>query len=410
MLPVNVLVNRLRVLIFARLFIAAFFLFYAQRVFPTDALVFYSVIVATTLLSAFYVLWLSAGKGLRILAWFQIVCDLILESALVYYTGSADSLFASIYILTILSAGLIIAPAASFYVAAGSSVSFLLAVFLEPPVSVSFSGLWQEARRDVVYLFYASYVRITVFFLVAVLTYFFSQRIRKLEDKMKSQERLVFLGEVVSTIAHEIRNPLASISGAVELILKQVDAKLNEKQKKMMHAVVDESERIKRVFSGLLDYSRLPELRLEEINIAPFLDDIFLLMSHQHSFNSKVNVEALYKNKRKDVKLTVDPEQMKQVFMNLIANAYEAMPGGGRLKVNAKTGAGAVSISFEDNGVGMDRKTLNSLFLPFKTAKPNGTGLGLAQAYKIVSQHGGRLVIQSKKGKGTKAEVILPGI
>ena len=303
MLPVNVLVNRLRVLIFARLFIAAFFLFYAQRVFPTDALVFYSVIVATTLLSAFHVLWLSVGQGLRILAWFQIVCDLILESALVYYTGSADSLFASIYILTILSAGLIIAPAASFYVAAGSSVSFLLAVFLEPPVSVSFSGLWQEARRDVVYLFYASYVRITVFFLVAVLTYFFSQRIRKLEDKMKSQERLVFLGEVVSTIAHEIRNPLASISGSVELIQKQLDEKLNEKQRKMMNAVVDESERIKGIFSGLLDYARLPELHLEEIKITSFLDDVFLLMSHQHSFNSKVKVDALYKSRAKDVTL-----------------------------------------------------------------------------------------------------------
>jgi signal transduction histidine kinase len=99
---------------------------------------------------------------------------------------------------------------------------------------------------------------------------------------------------------------------------------------------------------------------------------------------------------------------MKQVFTNLISNAYEAMPEGGRLKVNLKAGPGYVSILFEDNGVGMDRKTLNSLFLPFKTAKLNGTGLGLAQAHKIVTQHGGRLVIRSKKGKGTRVEIVLP--
>ncbi len=406
MLPINTLITRLRILIISRVFIAAFFLFYAQFIFRVEELVFYSVIVMTALLSAFYVIWLSLGQGLRILAWFQILCDLILESVVVYYTGGADSLFATIYVLSILSAGLIISPVASFYVAFGSSASFLLAVYLEPFEWAPFPSSWLTARRDPIYLFYASYVRITVFFLVAVLTYFFSQRIRKLEVKMKSQERLVSLGEVVSTIAHEIRNPLASISGSVELIQKQLDEKLNEKQRKMMNAVVDESERIKGIFSGLLDYSRLPALCLEDVKMAAFLNEIFLLMSHQPSFNEKVKVDTLYKNK--DVKLKIDPEQMKQVFMNLIANAYEAMPEGGRLMVHMKVSHGHVSVLFEDNGIGMDRKTLNSLFLPFKTAKPNGTGLGLAQAYKIVSQHGGRLVVQSKKGKGTKAEVVLP--
>jgi two-component system sensor histidine kinase PilS (NtrC family) len=403
MFTAPILMSRLRILIIARLFIAAFFLFYAQHVFSIEDLVFYLVIVVTTLLSAGYVFWLSVGYGLKILAWFQILCDLILESILVYYTGGADSLFAAIYVLTILSAGLIVSPAASFFVAAGSSVSFLLAVFMEPSGSLSGS---EEVRRDLVYLFYASYVRITVFFLVAVLTYFFSQRIRTLEDQMKTQKRLVFLGEVVSTIAHEIRNPLASISGSIELIHKQIEEKLSEKQKKMMNIVIDESERIKNIFSGLLDYSRVPELSLEEVKMAPFLNEIFLLMSHQPSFNGKVKVDTRFGNK--DVKVRVDPEQMKQVFTNLISNAYEAMPEGGRLKVNLKAGPGYVSILFEDNGVGMDRKTLNSLFLPFKTAKLNGTGLGLAQAHKIVTQHGGRLVIRSKKGKGTKAEVILP--
>jgi two-component system sensor histidine kinase PilS (NtrC family) len=410
MFPINVLIPRLRILIISRIFIAAFFLFYAQRVFPIEELIFYSVIVATVFLSAFYVIWLSVGRGLQILVWLQIVCDLILESVVVYYTGGADSLFATIYILSILSAGLIVSPAASFYVASGSAVSFLLAVFLEPVEWIPFLKTSLVTRRDPVYLFYASYVRITVFFLVAILTYFFSQKIRKLEDQMKTQERLVFLGEVVSTIAHEIRNPLASISGSVELIQKQLGSKLNEKQGKMMGAVVDESERVKNIFSGLLDYSRLSEPHLEEVKLKAFLDEILLLAPHQHSFNPKVKVETVYRRKNSDTVLRIDPEQMKQVFMNLIANAHEAMPHGGSLKISAHSAHGHTSIIFEDNGTGMDRKTLSSLFLPFKTTKPNGTGLGLSQAYKIVGQHGGSLTIQSKKGKGTKAEVTLPRI
>ncbi|MBI4372573.1 MAG: hypothetical protein HY585_02450, partial [Candidatus Omnitrophica bacterium] len=215
MLPVAILTQRIRVLIFARLFIATVFLFYAQFVFPTERILFYSIIAACCGLSIIYVLWLISAKHLTALAWFQIVCDLLLESALVAYTGGADSLFATIYVLSILSAGPVLSPAAGFFVAAGSSICFIGAVILYNSGGITVAE--PAGRRDLIYLFYASYVRITVFFLVAILTYYFSRMIQKLEDRVKTQERLVFLGEVISSIAHEIRNPLASISGSVEL-------------------------------------------------------------------------------------------------------------------------------------------------------------------------------------------------
>ena len=397
-------------MIISRLLIAAFLLFCAQFVFPAEGITFYAIIASISVISVVYVFWLIWGKYLRLLGYVQIACDLILESGLIYYTGGADSLFATIYVLSILSAGPIISPIASFYVATGSSVCFIATVILlcsgHTLPGLSTPSTFYGTRWDAVYVFYATYVRVTVFYLVAILTYYFSQMIRKLEGKMKIQERLVFLGEVVSSIAHEIRNPLASISGCVELLLKQLNPSLNDRQRQLMTAIVDESDRINRIFSGLLDYSRFPELQLEDVAIEPYLDQVFMLMQHQKCFNSKVKIERLYKGK--DIRMRVDPEYLKQVFMNVIANAFDAMKNGGNLKVTSAVNHVDVLVSIEDTGCGMDKKTLDSIFIPFKTTKQGGNGLGLAQAYKIVSQHNGRLSVHSQKGKGTRIDIFLP--
>lgn len=410
---VTIQVKRLRILVISRLFIASFLLFYAQFIFPVEGMLFYSIIAIISVLSIFYVLWLLCARRLRLLAYVQIACDLILESALIYYTGGVDSLFAGVYVLSILSAGSVLSPRASFYVATGSALCFvgtILAVFFHwVPFQMVLPNLPEYGvRRESIYLFYAGYVQITVFFLVAILTYYFSQKIERLEDKMKIQGRLVVLGEVTSNIAHEIRNPLASISGSVELISKQLNSQLTEKQRKLMDAIVDESLRINQIFNGLLDYARIPKLQLEKVWVEPFLDQIFLLMKHQETFNSKVKIQALYRNKR--AKISVDPEQMKQVLMNILTNAFDAMPDGGFLTVNSNSSRYETVISVEDTGIGMEPKTLDSLFTPFNTTKVNGTGLGMAQVHKIISQHGGKVSVRSKPGAGTRIDLVLPKV
>ncbi len=405
--------RRLRILIISRLFIASFLLFYAQFVFPIEGVVFYSIIAVILILSVLYVLWLLSGRRLWLLACTQIAFDLILESALIYYTGGVDSLFSGVYVLSILSAGSVVSPRASFYVATGSAICFIGTVLLVHFHWVPFGGTLSSfttygVKRESVYLFYAGYVQVTVFFLVAILTYYFSQKIERLEFKMKIQERLVVLGEVTSNIAHEIRNPLTSISGSVELISKQLNLQLTEKQRKLMDAIVDESLRINRIFNGLLDYARTPELHFEKISLKPFLDEIFLLMKYQEVFNPAVEVKNLYHEK--SVKINADPEQMKQVLMNVITNAFEAMPDGGSLAVDVSTNQHEAIISIKDTGAGIDSKTLESIFVPFKTTKSNGTGLGMAQVHKIINQHGGRVSIDTKQGIGTRIDLILPRV
>lgn len=404
------LVRRLRTFIIARLFIAAFLLFYAQFVFNVERIVFYGIIAAVSVLSVVYLGWWLSGKALRVLAYLQIALDLILESVLVYYTGGVESLFVTIFILSILAAAAVISPESSFYFAVGASAGFISAVLLN---YLNWApGGWPRpdfdffSYRNAIYVFYASYVWVTVFFLVAVLAFYFSRMIRRLQDTVKTQERLVYLGEVAAGIAHEIRNPLTAVSGSVQLLERELRGHLNEEQKQLMTAVVDESERINQIFTGLLDYTRVPELRYEEIDLSHFLDQILFLLSHQNDYNSGVSIERL--DKGKNIKFKADPEYLKQAAMNVLANAFQAMPAGGRLMIDGNHQRNHVEISFKDTGIGMDKQVLNSIFVPFHTTKPKGTGLGMAHAYKVIAQHRGRIHIQSKKGIGTEVAFVLP--
>jgi two-component system, NtrC family, sensor histidine kinase HydH len=406
----NLLIKRLQILMMARLFIATFFLFYAQFVFPSERIVFYSLIAFIAIVSLIYIFWLVVGMHLRALAFIQIGLDLGLETVLIYFTGGLESLFATVYVLSILSAGFVLSPNSSFYIAANSSLLFIGCVCMFAmnlgPRSLSQELTIFPVRLDWMYVFYATYVRVTVFFVVAFLSYYFSGMIRRLENQMKMQERLALLGEVVSTIAHEIRNPLASISGSVELFNKEMHQSMSSKQLKRMNAVVDESERIKRIFNELLDYVRVPSLTCECIPAKKYLNEILSLISHQDFYDSRVKITRAYYQKK--MNLFIDPEYMKQALMNVLANAFQAMPQGGCIKIDCQDERGVVRLSIHDSGVGMNKKSLNSLFIPFKTSKAGGTGLGMAQTYKIVNQHGGKITVKSKKGEGTLVDLTLP--
>ncbi|OGW79591.1 MAG: hypothetical protein A3G33_07285 [Omnitrophica bacterium RIFCSPLOWO2_12_FULL_44_17] len=403
--------TRVRTLIIARLFVATFFLFCAQFVFKINLTVYYAIISIISILSIIYVLWWLTGKSLTLLAYIQIFFDLLIESILIYYTGGIDSVYSTIYILTIISSSFVLLPYASFYAAALSGIVFTFTVLAYQKHWLPFAYILPSpdfiSTPDAVYVFYACYVKITVFVIVSILTYYFSAHILRLEKQVRMQRRLVFLGQVTSSIAHEIRNPLASISGTVELLARQLNDRLNENQQNLMTAIVEESSRVKRIFSGLLDYSRIPELKLSSIDFESFMDQVLLLLEHQDGYQPQVKVSRLYKGKK--IRLKADPEFLKQAVMNVLINAHQAMPEGGDLVIDARPSRNQVSMIIEDTGSGMSRETLNSIFVPFKTTKKNGTGLGLAEAHKIVTQHEGTIRVKSEAGKGTRVEIILPG-
>ncbi|MBI4387928.1 MAG: GHKL domain-containing protein [Candidatus Omnitrophica bacterium] len=403
--------QRIRVFIILRLFIAALLLFLAHYVFKLEILIFYYLIAAISVLSLIYLGWLIYGKGLTFLMWIQIIFDLLLETALVYYTGGVDSLFAPIYVLSILSAGMFIAPWSSFLVAGLSSFLFSGLVILNyfrgiPTVTLVIGTPSVQSGNDVLYIFYATYVRVTIFFIVAILTNYMTETILHLENRIRLQERLAFVGDITSRIAHEIKNPLAAISNTLEVIMEDLKSNLSEKNLKLMSAVIDESERLKRVFGKILDYSRVGELRTQKIPLNQLIDKVLLLFSTSKEFEvNNVFVEKKYNNK--NVMVLVDPEQMIDAFSNIIRNAYEAMPHGGVLTIEINEYPEAVELIIADTGEGIKKEIRKALFTPFKTTKRMGTGLGLAQVHKIVSLHHGKVEVESNEPKGTQVRILL---
>lgn len=402
-------IGRIRAFIILRLFIVTLLLFLANYVFRIETLIFYYIIAAVCVLSVVYLLWLIYAKRLGFLMWLQIVGDTLLETILIYYTGGVDSLFAPIYVLSIISAGILIVPWASFIFAGFCSVLFSGLVVLNqggmvpkifPAVNPAF-----DASHDNLYLFYATYVRITIFFVVAILTNYLTAMILKLEEKIRLQQRLAFLGDITSRIAHEIRNPLAAISGSIEVLAGELGASLGEKHMKLMNAAVDESERLKRVFSRILDYARMDDIKPEKVSLDQLMDRVLLTFEHNKEFNGNVSVVRKYQGKK--VYCEVDPEQMRDAFSNVIRNSYEAMRDGGLLAIQMTPLSEEIEVAINDTGEGIKKETFKTLFAPFKTTKKTGAGLGLAQVQKIVSLHGGRVSVSSHPGKGTSVRIFL---
>jgi len=234
---------------------------------------------------------------------------------------------------------------------------------------------------------------------------------KQLELALKRQDRLAALGELSARMAHEIRNPLAAISGSVQLLAGH--GCLREHESRLLAIVTRESERLNGLITDFLAYARPAVPRFEQFRLADLMDDLVTLLSADVRFervtlDTQVAPELLIK---------ADRGQLHQVMLNLLQNGAEAMPQGGVLSLAATRQDGQddagqrialVGISVSDQGCGLDEETCRHLFEPFWTTKPNGTGLGLATVYRIVETHGGTIQAQAREGGGTVFTILLP--
>jgi two-component system sensor histidine kinase PilS (NtrC family) len=229
--------------------------------------------------------------------------------------------------------------------------------------------------------------------------------LKLLETEMKKKEQMAAIGELSANIAHEIRNPLASLKGSIEMLRED---NIPQSQKtKLMEIALNEMERLNRIITDFLTYSRPSSPVFSLIDIISVLDETMELL--KHSEHNKDNIFFLtgYSG---SLETRADSQKMRQVFWNLGLNALEAMPGGGELNVRAERVNGKIAIVFMDTGYGISAQDTEKIFYPFFTTKENGTGLGLAIAYRIVEEHEGTIQVSSTPGKGTTVTVILPDI
>jgi len=225
-----------------------------------------------------------------------------------------------------------------------------------------------------------------------------------LKDRQIMQsEKMASLGELAAGIAHEIRNPLAIISGSAETMKKRGD---KETKEEMIDYIMEESDRIDTMITDFLDFAKPKEPKLVSCDIVQVIRKTIQLIFPQ---SRTQNVEVVEEFPGKPLYIEVDPELIQHAFMNIELNALEAMEQGGVLKVNVLPNhGGRVLIKFSDTGKGVPLKISRKIFDPFFTTKEGGTGLGLSIAHNIVESHGGTLTNTSHEGRGTTFTISLP--
>jgi two-component system sensor histidine kinase HydH len=229
---------------------------------------------------------------------------------------------------------------------------------------------------------------------------------RELQDNfesMKRTERLYAIGQLSAGLAHEIRNPLASIAGATGILKRNPDA--SQKRTECLAIIDKECERLNRLLTSFLEFARPRPPRYLAVNPATILDSVIDLA--MHALGQKTIV--LHKELASDLPpLECDPEQLKQVLLNLVINSIQAMDGSGVIALSAARQKQKVLIQVKDEGCGVHPEHLGKIFDPFFTTKENGTGLGLSVVHQIVEQHGGLLTAQNNPDRGMTVSVLLP--
>lgn len=229
--------------------------------------------------------------------------------------------------------------------------------------------------------------------------------VRAMEETARRQDRLAAVGRVAAGIAHEIRNPLAAMRGAIQVL--QADLKDNSSEAQLMGIILNESDRLNKIITDFLTYARPRLSEFEAVDLRDAIKETFTLLKHspelkeEHKLVEVLSDEPLITH--------ADMAQLRQVFWNLARNAIQAMPDGGELRVEARRRRnGRIQIIVTDTGCGMSPQQVERLFEPFTSTK-GSTGLGLSIVYQIIRDHGGTVNVRSLEGNGTTITIELPG-
>lgn len=272
----------------------------------------------------------------------------------------------------------------------------------------------------------------------AVLIFQDVTKVVEMEAELRRSERMAAVGELGAKIAHEIRNPLAAISGSIE-ILRRGEAgarravEPGSESERLMGIVLRETDRLDGLITDFLDYARPRPPRIQRVALAPLLEDLVKMLETSRPATIEVACDV-----PRELSLAADPDQLKQLVWNLAVNAIQAMADGGHLSLSARLGrsdaqggrepsrnggldasraglGGAdvasgdfVEIAVRDDGPGIPSEVQDRMFEPFFTTKSRGTGLGLAMVHRVVESHGGTLLLESGPGRGTTFRIRLP--
>jgi signal transduction histidine kinase len=232
--------------------------------------------------------------------------------------------------------------------------------------------------------------------------------LEKSQEHLLQAEKMALVGSLAAGMAHSIRNPFTSVQMRLFSLRRTLD--LDQTQKEDLDVISDEIRHIDTIVQNFLEFARPPRLQVQRTSSSAVVDSALQLLEHRlNSYHVSVAVE-----RSPDLpEITADPEQLKEVLVNLMVNACEAMTDGGHIIISERQGRDdvigpAVFIAVRDNGPGIEAGIQAKVFQPFFTTKEEGTGLGLSIVERIVSEHGGRMLLESKVGTGTQFTLVMP--
>lgn len=226
---------------------------------------------------------------------------------------------------------------------------------------------------------------------------------RRLQEQLRMQDRMAAVGELATGVAHEIGNPLAAISGSVQMLSQR---EVGSSDRQLLSIIHRETERLSRTIRGLLRFARPENRRPSEFDVAELLEETWELLRNSPEVEENHRLELDIRDGNST--LVADRDQISQIFWNLARNALKAMPQGGTLRVEAGPQGGLYLLRFTDTGCGMSEEERANVFHPYRSYFDEGLGMGMAIVYRIVEEHGGRIDLDSEPGRGTTFTVALP--
>ena len=419
--PEKTLFRKLQWLIFFRALFAAVLLGSAVFVgirdnfsFASDALIVVNGIgILLLCLSALYSFILYHTSRLSILGYLQISLDSLLMTGIIFVTGGFSSIFSFLYLVVIIYASMVLFRRGGMCIAFLCSVQYCVLVSLEYqgviyPMGFGADVVLKSSNWE--YLLYKMLVTIAACFGVAFLSGLLAEQERRakqdlwaMEAQVKRVEKLAAIGEMASGLAHEIKNPLASLSGSIQFLREEIP--YDPDRDRLMDIILREAARLTALVNDFLMFAK-PQpghIRLVELDVA--IDDVIKVFTADNRRNRRITVS---KELDEGVYIEIDPEHLRQVLWNLLLNADEAIEDEGSIDIKmVPLDKQYVCIAITDTGCGMTEEILSSIFDPFFTVKAKGTGLGLSIVQRIISSYNGLIDVRSMPGKGTTFTVKL---
>ncbi len=226
----------------------------------------------------------------------------------------------------------------------------------------------------------------------------------------RDEEQAALMGTIASGLAHEIRNPLSTVSMNLQLLREDWEAAVTEKEQRCLRKVdtlLKEVRRLETILNDFLKFAAGHKLRLERVDLNALLEEL-LDFAEPQAARARIRLERRLATGRLAVQ--ADANLLRQVFLNLMLNAFQAMPEGGELEVRTEPTPDGPRVVLRDSGIGIPPENLDKIFTLYFSTKPSGTGLGLPMARKIVEEHRGSIAVASEPGRGTTFTVSLPAL